>query len=78
MPAIILTTVIGLIINSLIINPLTALFLSGMGIVKCTFAVPIDFIVAAGIGIILVSFGIACLLSLKVKKIAPRSLLVGE
>ena len=78
MPSIILSTVAGLIISSLIINPLMALFLSGLGIVKCTFAVPVGFILVAGVSIITVSFCIACLLSLKIKKISPRTLLAGE
>jgi len=78
MPAVILSTLVGLIISCAVINPLTALFLSGMGIVKCTFNIPIAFTVIAGIGLVLLSFGIACLLSLKIKKIAPHSLLVGE
>lgn len=78
MPAIIISTVAGLIISCLIINPLTALFLSGLGIVKCTFNIPITFIAVSGTGLILLSFGIACLLSLKIKKIAPRNLLAGE
>lgn len=78
MPAIILSTVIGLIISCFSINPLMSLFLSTMGIVKCTFTVPIVFVVCAGSGLILLSFGIACLLSLKIKKISPHALLVGE
>ena len=78
MPAIIISTVVGLVVCSLIINPLMSLFLSGIGIVKCTFDLPIGFIAAAGIGLILLSFGIACLLSLKIKKISPQALLVGE
>lgn len=78
MPAIIISTIIGLIVGGLVINPLMSLFLSGLGIVKCTFIVPIGFISIAGIGLVLLSFAIACLLSLKIKKIAPRNLLVGE
>ncbi len=78
MPAIIISTVVGLIISSLVINPLMSVFLSGIGIVKCTFTVPVGFIATAGVGLILLSFGISCLLSLKIKKIAPRNLLVGE
>lgn len=78
MPAIIISTVVGLIISCLVINPLTALFLSSLGIVKCTFNIPFVFITVAGIVLILLAFGIACLLSLKVKKIAPRALLAGE
>ena len=78
MPAIILSTVLGLIISGLLINPLMSLFLSGLGIVKCTFNIPYVFIICAGAGLILLSFGIACLLSLKIKKISPHNLLVGE
>lgn len=78
MPAIIISIVIGVIISCLTINPLLSLFFSSLGIVKCTFNIPIVFVTVAGFLLILFSFGIACLLSLKVKKISPRSLLVGE
>ena len=78
MPAVILSTVIGLVVCSLIINPLMGVFLSSIGIVKCTFELPIGFIAIAGVVLIALSFGLACLLSLKIKKIAPRNLLVGE
>ena len=78
MPAIILSTVAGLIISSLIVNPLLSLFFSSLGILKCSFAVPAGFITVAGLVLIILSFVIACLLSLKIKKIAPRTLLVGE
>ncbi|XCP83448.1 FtsX-like permease family protein [Roseburia hominis] len=78
MPTTILAIVVGLIVCSQIINPLTALFLSGIGIVKCTFTVPIGFTIAAGIGLVLFTFVVACLLSLKIRKIAPRALLSGE
>lgn len=78
MPAVILSAIAGLILSSLIINPLTALFLSGIGIVKCTFTVPVGLIVAAGGGLVLFAFVTVCLLSLKIRKIAPRALLSGE
>lgn len=78
MPAIILSTVIGLTVGGFVINPIMTLALSGMGIAKCTFIVPVGFNVAAGFGLVALSFGIACLLSLRVKKIAPRELLVNE
>ncbi len=78
MPAVILSMIAGLIVSSLVINPLTAVFLSGIGIVKCTFTVPVGFIAAAGAGLILFAFAMACLLSLKIRKIAPRALLSGE
>ncbi|MDE7296802.1 MAG: ABC transporter permease [Clostridia bacterium] len=78
MPAIVLSTVVWLIVGSLVINPILSVFFSSLGVMKCTFDIPVGFITVAGIGLILLSFGIACLLSLKIKKIAPRNLLVGE
>lgn len=78
MPTVVISTAIGLTVCSFIINPLTALFLSGIGIVKCTFTVPAGFIAAAGVGLVLFAFATLCLLSLKIKKIAPRALLSGE
>ena len=65
-------------ISTVVINPLTAFFLKGIGIVKCTFIVPAGFVTAAGLGLILFTFGIACLLSLRIRKIVPRTLLAGE
>ena len=78
MPTMILSAIIGLTVCSLIINPLVALFLSGIGIVKCTFTVPVGFIAIAGIGLVLFAFATVCLLSLKIRKITPRALLSGE
>lgn len=78
MPAVIISTVVGIVVSCFAINPLLSLFLSSMGIVKCTFSVPVVFSVIAGCGLILFAFAFACLLSLKIKKIAPRNLLVGE
>lgn len=78
MPMIILSTIVGLVISCFAINPLMSLFLSTMGIVKCTFHIPFVFVSIAGIFLILIPFGITCLLSLKIKKIAPRALLIGE
>lgn len=78
MPAVILSMAAGLAVSAVVINPLVALFLNGLGIVKCTFTVPVGFIVIAGSGLILFAFGIACLLSLKIRKITPRELLAGE
>ena len=74
----ILSTAVGLTVCSMIINPLMALFLGGIGIVKCTFIVPAGVIVAAGTGLVALSFGIACLLSLRIRKIQPCALLAGE
>lgn len=78
MPAVILSAGVGLVISSLTINPLLSLFLRELGIVKCRFPVPIGFITVAGFGLIGFAFAMACLLSLKIRKISPRALLSGE
>lgn len=59
MPSVIVSMMAGLIISSLIINPLTDAFLSGIGIVKCNFTLPIGFITISGIGLVLFAFGMA-------------------
>lgn len=78
MPSIIISSLVGFIISVQIINPLITLFLSGIGIVKCTFAISLTFNIVAGIGLIAFAFLAACLMSLRIKKIAPRKLLSGE
>lgn len=75
MPAVIISTIIGITVCSFIINPLTAVFIRSIGIVKCTFTVPILFNILAGAGLILAAFVILCLLSLRIRKVQPRELM---
>lgn len=78
MPSLILSTAVGLFVSTLIINPLIALFLSGIGMVKGTFEISYGFVAGAGVGMVFAAFGIACLMSLRIRKIAPRELLSNE
>lgn len=78
MPAIIISTVAGLIFGCLVINSLLSLFFGTLGIMKCAFAIPVGYITAAGVGLVLFTFAVACLLSLKIRKITPKALLSGE
>ncbi len=78
MPTIIGATVAGLILCSVIINPMIGLFLHSIGIVKSTWTVPVGLIVGEGAGLIVFAFGVACALSLRIRKIVPRALLAGE
>lgn len=78
LPAVALSSVAGLTASSFLINPLTAVFLRGIGIVTCTFAVPAGFIAVSGAGMIIFAFAAACLLSLKIRHISPCALLTGE
>lgn len=78
MPAVILSECAGILVNSMIINPLIAVFLSGIGIVKCTFEVPAGFLAAAGAALVIYTFAVTCVLSLRIRKIVPRVMLTGE
>ncbi len=78
MTTVIFSMIVGLIVSFFIINPLLAIFLGVIGIVKCIFSIPIVFITVVGTGMILLSFAIVRLLSLKIKKNSPKELLIGE
>ncbi len=78
MPAVMSSTIVGVTVCSFIINPLAAMFLKDLGIVKCTFRVPLGYNILAGAVMILAAFGISCVLSMRIKKITPRKLLAGE
>lgn len=75
MPAVVISTITGIVLCSFIINPLTGLFLRGIGIVKCTFTVPAGFAAAGGAGLIVFAFAVACLMSLQIRRITPKTLL---
>ncbi|MCM1058372.1 MAG: ABC transporter permease [Firmicutes bacterium] len=78
MPMAVISTAAGIVFGRLVINPLLSIFLSGIGIVKCNFAISTGFNIAAGAGVVLAAFLSACLMSLRIRKIAPRELLVNE
>lgn len=78
MPTVIISVIVGTALSCIGINPLLSVFMSELGIVKCTFAVPADFILIAGAGLTAATFLFACLLSLRIRRIAPRELLAGE
>lgn len=78
LPVVAASTAVGLAASCLVMNPLMALFLKGIGIVKCTFSIPYGFVIAAGAGMALFAFAVTCALSLNIKEIAPKELLLGE
>lgn len=78
MPTVIISVIVGTALSCIGINPLLSVFMSELGIVKCTFAVPADFILIAGAGLTAATFLFACLLSRRIRRIAPRELLAGE
>ena len=78
MPSIIISSAVGIAVSMRILNPLMAVFLSGIGVVKGTFIIPAELCVIAGIALVIFAFGAACLMSLRIRKIVPRELLSGE
>ena len=78
MPSVIISSAVGIAVSMRLINPLMAVFLSGIGVVKGTFIIPVELCIVSGIVLVIFAFGAACLMSLRVKKIAPRELLIGE
>lgn len=78
MPTVVLSVAAGIILSCFVINPLLSVFMSGIGIVKCTFVISAGFNIAAGVGLVLASFIFACLMSLRIRKIVPRELLANE
>ncbi|NBH15770.1 ABC transporter permease [Lachnospiraceae bacterium] len=78
MPSVIISAAIGTAFSIPLINPLMALVLGGVGIVRGTFDAPVLLCLIAGGVLVIFTFGAVCLMSLRVKKIAPRELLTGE
>lgn len=78
MPSIILSVITSCIISSFVVNPFITLVMSMFGIMKLTFEIPVMFIIFMGIAFVMVSFILAIILSLRIKKIEPYNLLRGE
>lgn len=78
LPVIMISTLIGILCSAWLINPLLSIFLKNIGIVHCMFIIPADFLAIAGIAMILYTLLLILLLSLRIRKIAPITLLNKE
>lgn len=78
LPVLILSAAVGFLVSARIVNPLTALFLRGIGVVRCSFTIPVGFLTLAGVGLVAFAFLFTCLLSRRIRRIAPRALLASE
>ena len=78
LPTIILGTVIGTIISSLAASPYIGIMMRPFGIMKCTMDLPFYFPIASAVFIIILAVFAAILMSLKIRKIEPYKLLIGE
>ena len=78
MPIIIIATLIGTIISYYITNPYIGFNMRSFGIMKCTMVIPMDLLIISALFIIGISVISTILMSLKIRKIEPYSLLIGE
>lgn len=78
LPVFIFSAAVGFVVSARIVRPLTALLLSGLGVVRCTFIIPVGFLTLAGIGLVAFAFLFTCLLSRRIRRIAPRTMLTNE
>ena len=78
MPIIIIATLIGTIISYFITNPYIGFNMRPFGIMKCTMVIPMDLIIISALFIIGISVISTILMSLKIRKIEPYNLLIGE
>ena len=77
MPSVIAASIIGTIFSSIIMNPLLTYFFKGIGIMKCTFTIPVVLVIISAAGMIFSAFVFALLLSFKIRKITPYELLIN-
>ena len=78
LPTIIVGTVIGTVISSIIAAPYIGLMMRSFGIMKCTMDLPIYYPILTIIFIIVLAVISAILMSLKIRKVEPYKLLIGE
>ena len=78
LPTIILGTIIGTIISSLVASPYIGLMMRPFGIMKCTMNLPFYFPIASAVFIIVIAIISAILMSLKIRRVEPYKLLIGE
>ncbi len=78
MPTIIFGSLIGTIISYFVTNPYIGMMMRPFGIMKCTMDMPIYLMVVAVLFMVVISIVTTILMSLKIKKIEPTKLLVGE
>ena len=78
MPTLFLGTVIGTVISYFIATPYIGLMMRSFGIMKCTMVVPIPLLILSVVFMMVISVIAGILMSLKIRKIEPYKLLIGE
>lgn len=78
LPTIIVGAVIGTIISSITATPYIGLMMRPFGVMKCTMDLPIIYPILTVIFIVVLAIITAILMSLRIRKIEPYKLLIGE
>lgn len=78
LPTIIIGTVIGTIISSISAAPYIGLMMRSFGIMKCTMNLPFYYPILTVVFIVVLAIVSAIVMSLKIRKVEPYKLLIGE
>lgn len=71
---VIISAVIGSILGALYTNPLLSVFMKGMGIMKAQFIVDYSWVIGFGIAVVILSYLLSMLITLRIRKISAYSL----
>ena len=78
LPTIILGAVIGTIISSISAAPYIGLMMRPFGIMKCTMDLPFYYPILTVLFLVILATIAAILMSLRIRKVEPYKLLIGE
>lgn len=78
LPSLLIGTIIGIILGFLVTNPILSILFVSIGIAKVYFIIPTALTLIIGLSIFVVSMIISYLISLRLRKISPIKLIVGD
>ena len=74
MPTIFFGMILGAVSSYFTVNPLVSMMLSGMGIAQVSFIIPMFFIVAVCLGLIMLAYGVSMLIAWRIREISAYAL----
>lgn len=78
MPVIVLSETAGLVIWSLAVNSIVALFMRGLGAMRCSFKIPVTLVAGLGMLLLILSLCIIALMALRIRRADPMTLMTDE
>lgn len=78
MPMMLIALLVGFTVGVLCVNPLLSVLFAGIGIMKATFPIPALLTAGFALIILIFAFVVSVLVSLRIRRIAPRALIAGE